>query len=105
MINIKDLTGRYLKKTLGAKSASFRYHNRNKSGGNFGIDVRGVNGLDYELNGDYNVEGNVKWVGFGKIYWTRGNHQPQTLEELEALMWCKIEQIEDQESKTIKKIA
>ena len=67
-MNIKELNGKAIKKALNAKSAAFRYHNRNTRGGNFGINVRGVNGLDCEISGDYNVEGQITHLRFGRLF-------------------------------------
>jgi hypothetical protein len=67
-MNIKDLNGLAIKKALRAQSASYRYHNKNKSGGNFGINIRGLKGADFEISGDYDTEGNVRQLRFGYLY-------------------------------------
>ena len=41
-MNIKMLNGNKIKKLMKAKSSRFRWHNKNKSGGNFGINIYGI---------------------------------------------------------------
>ena len=74
MLTMKELKGTALKKALNAKSVSMRWHNKNKSGGNFGFNIRGVPNTadDFELTGNYNEHGEVFGLRFGKIFW--GNH-------------------------------
>lgn len=67
-MNIKELNGRAIKKALGAERVMFRWHNKNKSGGNFGINILGVNKGDWEISGHYDTEGNILSLRFGKIY-------------------------------------
>jgi hypothetical protein len=67
-MNIKELNGPAIKKALGCKSCLRRYHNKNKSGGNFGINIIDINGQDVELSGDYNTEGDVIHLRFGRLY-------------------------------------
>jgi len=70
---ISELNGRAVKKLIKAKSCSYRYHNKNNFGGNFGFEIRGVDGKDYELNGEYrhSFEGLITTIRFGKVYWPR----------------------------------
>ena len=59
-INMKDLTGPKLKKGLGLNKATKSYHNKNKSGGNFGIDLREVpEGKWFVLSGSHDLNGDV----------------------------------------------
>lgn len=67
-INISELKGNTIKKELGAKRCMFRWHNKNNSGGNFGINIIGINGKNYELSGFYDHHGNVCNLRFGYIY-------------------------------------
>lgn len=71
MLTMKELKGTALKKALNAKSVSMRWHNKNKSGGNFGFNIRGVPNTahDFELTGNYNEHGEVFGLIFGRIYW------------------------------------
>ena len=67
-MNVKELNGRAIKKALGAQRVMFRWHNKNKSGGNFGINILGVNNGDWEISGHYDTNGNILSLRFGKIY-------------------------------------
>lgn len=67
-MNIKELNGQAIKKALNAKSASYRWHNRNTRGGNFGINIRGVSGNDWEISGDYNTQGEIAHLRFGRLF-------------------------------------
>ena len=67
-MNIIQLNGNAIKKSLGIKRAMFRWHNKNKTGGNFGINLFGVNGIDCELTGSYDINGNIISLRFGRIY-------------------------------------
>lgn len=68
MINIKELNGNKLKKSLGIEKAAFRWHNKNKSGGNFGINLYNIFGKNYELTGRYNKDGQIFSLCFGYIH-------------------------------------
>ncbi len=68
-MNIKEVKGTAFKKALGCKSASFRWHNKNKSGGNFGFEIRGFRGHDLEINGYYGCDGSISQVRFGRVFW------------------------------------
>lgn len=59
-VNIKELSGPKLKKALGLNKATKSYHNKNKSGGNFGINLREVpEGKMFVLNGAHDLNGDV----------------------------------------------
>ena len=59
-INMKDLTGPKLKKALGLNTAIKSYHNKNKSGGNFGINLRETpEGKLFVLSGSHDLNGDV----------------------------------------------
>lgn len=69
MILKSELTGSRLKKALGFHRGSYQWHNRNKSGGNFGINLYPtVNGgwqrESYMLSGAYNSDGIVTALSF-----------------------------------------
>ena len=55
-INISQLTGAKLKKSLGLTKASKRYHN--KSSGTFGFVLQ-KNNKQYEINGRHDEKGNI----------------------------------------------
>ena len=56
-----------LKKLTGAISCRKRYHNKNKTGGNFGIDIYMKNGYQ-EIGGTYNTEGEIIEIHWGMDY-------------------------------------
>lgn len=86
-MNIKELNTRKIKKAIGASTMRYRYHNKNKGSSNFAIDIRGINGQNYELSGDYNSDGKLARLGFGYIYWTTsGLRVPENLEGLIDLL-------------------
>ena len=64
-MKIQDIKTIQIKKLIGAKSVRFSWHNKNKTGGNFGINVIGVNGNDYAITGRYNITGTVRNLRFG----------------------------------------
>lgn len=63
-----DLKSKEIKKRFDANSVAFRWHNKNKSGGNFGINIHDVNGQDYQITGEYNTDGILRGLRFGFIY-------------------------------------
>lgn len=83
MLNVKELGGARLRKALKAKIVKMGFHNKNKSGGNFGITIiiphspgepdrvdagAGMtkeNQQCYELWGFHNLEGNIYRLTFG----------------------------------------
>ncbi|MCK5013678.1 MAG: hypothetical protein KAS66_07650 [Candidatus Omnitrophica bacterium] len=67
-INMKDLTGPKLKKGLGLNKATKSYHNKNKSGGNFGIILRETpEGKWFILNGAHDLNGDVYNLSIGSV--------------------------------------
>ena len=63
MINIKELKGNFFKKEFNLFKCRYGYHNKNNSGGNFGLDFylnEKFNELtDFTLDGDYNIKGEI----------------------------------------------
>ena len=59
MINKKELTGNKLKKGLNAFRVGYRWNNKNKGWGNFGININFSEefkrGIDKELTGEYKI--------------------------------------------------
>ena len=83
MINIDELTGSKLKKALKLTKARKRYHNKNKTGGNFGMDLQ-KDGKWYELNGAYDTHGNIYRLAVGEIYDVKARIlNPQNASEME----------------------
>lgn len=66
-MKITELKSIQIKKNLCAASVRFRWHNKNNTGGNFGINVIGVKGKNYEISGRYNCEGTLRCLRFGFI--------------------------------------
>ena len=89
MINIKELKGQEIKKQLNAFSCAFRWHNKNKSGGNFGINIYFTKEFnrdtDKEITGYYNKEGNIYSLNFSPLYSAGGNIPIWALKDLDAL--------------------
>lgn len=71
MINIKELKGTRFKRELNLKWCMFGYHNKNNSGGNFGINFRKEETfnekIDFSLNGNYNNDGNLRGLSIMSI--------------------------------------
>jgi hypothetical protein len=86
----EDLKGNVLKKLLGAEKVHYRWHNKNNSGGNFGINILWLAGRHWEITGDYDLNGNTKYLKFGPIYWGRTPIQPASLEELITIIQKEI---------------
>ena len=68
MLNIKELTGPRLKKALGLRRAVRRYNNKNKSGGNFGINLHTHSQGNFEITGDYDPYGTIRLLSIGQLY-------------------------------------
>ncbi len=82
MILKSELTGRNLKQA-GFYSAAYRWHNKNKSGGNFGINLlTSQNWQDrhFELTGTYNTKGEITSLRLGELYQAGS---PLTLKDLD----------------------
>jgi len=70
-IKIKDLRGSMFKKRLFLNRCRFGYHNKNNSGGNFGLDFyRGKEfnpKTDFSLSGNYNINGEICRLSISSI--------------------------------------
>ena len=88
MITISELKGNRLKKDLGLERAFFRWHNKNKTWGNFGINLITKGDSDnFELTGNYRrPSGEVYSLRFGILYQIVGNIPISTYEELISLL-------------------
>ena len=72
-MKITQINTREIKKSLGLDKAVFRYHNKNKTGGNFGIDLiigswGNPNFKHYELSGEYDLSGQISRLRVGYAY-------------------------------------
>jgi len=68
-VNMNQLTGPKLKKELNLIKATKRYHNKNKSGGNFGIDLRITpKGKWFTISGYHNLDNEVTSARIGKSF-------------------------------------
>jgi len=67
-----------LKRLLGAYRVIQRWHNKNKTGGNFGINIYFskdddiIKGMDKEITGEYNTDGVITSLHFGDLYQCTG---------------------------------
>lgn len=72
VVHIKELSGARIKKSLGAFKVAKRWHNKNKSGGNFGINIyprsTSLNDQAYEITGYHNTKGYVTRLRFSELY-------------------------------------
>ena len=88
-ITIKQLSGNAVKKGLNAHKSHFRWHNKNKSGGNFGINIYFAEEFnretDKEITGYYNKDGYIYNLRFSPLY-TAGQTIPiWALNDLDTL--------------------
>lgn len=100
-MNIKEMKGTSLKKFMKAERSSFRWHNKNKSGGNFGIEIRGIEGKNYEISAEYAWDGNFSNIRFGYIYQAGMRialGKSETLEEL-CIRLMKIIELQKEQDK------
>lgn len=104
MLNIIDLRGTTLKKLLGFDRAMKRYHNKNKSGGNFGFTlIKSKNEKrkkDYwfNLHGIYDTEGNIRSLGFSTFDFRKRhdfNEIPESMEDLALKMKEPMKKFEE----------
>ncbi len=65
-LTMNQVTGSAFKKEVGFKRAIKRYHNKNKSGGNFGFTLIDKNDKWYDLHGFHDTNKKVSNVRFGK---------------------------------------
>ena len=67
-MHINELKSGLLKKRFGCTKCRFRYHNKNKSGGNFAIELHTMNGKSYDLHGYYDFCGTITSLDFGPFF-------------------------------------
>lgn len=71
MINIKEIKGTRFKKELNLNRCRFGYHNKNNSGGNFGLDFYKEEEfnekIDFSLSGAYDKIGNIRRLSLSSI--------------------------------------
>lgn len=79
VVYIDLLTGNNLKKSLGVYKVKKRYHNKNKRGGNFGIDVWVTDApfntpgyKAFQFSGEHNLAGEIYNLRFGEG-WSLGS--------------------------------
>tara|TARA_Y100000310_G_C20272159_1_gene618528 strand:- start:211 stop:648 length:438 start_codon:yes stop_codon:yes gene_type:complete len=109
-VYIKDLRGPNIKKALGAARVFKRYHNRNKSGGNFGINIHFAEyptqkywSTAVELTGDHDLHDAIYSLTFAPIYQmspqffeigdeiiTRRNYKTMTFEDLMDMLNARL---------------
>ena len=64
-MNIKEINGYKLKRQLPAKSIAFVYKTKNLDGGHFKIKIVSLFNNNYELSGEYDKDGMIKYFRFG----------------------------------------
>jgi len=92
----KDINNNALKKVFGFSYARVRYHNKNKSGGNFGtnyvIGEYGKPGYEnyeienYEIHGAYDTHGVLYQLGMGKAYQVGYRIDPNSITSFDDLV-------------------
>ena len=89
-----------LKKLINAKRIAQRWHNKNKSGGNFGLNIyfgdEFVRGRDKEITGNYNSDGEITSLHFGNLYWGNQSVPKECFISLEELAKYLNKQMENQ---------
>ena len=66
-MKISELKGSRIKRDIKAETVRKEYHNKHKDGsGNFGFSIRFNNGNLYRLDGNYNKDGNIYSLDYGK---------------------------------------
>jgi len=89
MIAKKELTGTVIKKELGARRCVQRWHNKNKSGGNFGFNIyfseEFDRATDKEITGEYNRDGDIINLRFGTLWQLGGSVPADAIESKTAL--------------------
>lgn len=81
-MKISDIKSTSIKKRFDAESVHFRWHNKNKNGGNFRINLIGIAGKDWEISGQYNQDGIITHLRFGFIYQAGIAMSVNSLEEM-----------------------
>lgn len=81
-MNIKEFKTLELKNFLNASSCRMRWHNKNKNGGNFGLNMIGVKGKDWELWCDYDKTGDCHFMRVGPIFYSHYDIVANDFEEL-----------------------
>ena len=89
MITKKELKGVTIKKAIKAHRVAMRWHNKNKSGGNFGFNIyfgpEFNRGTDTELTGYYNKDGFITRLNYGFLYQAGHTIPKEFLSSLDAL--------------------
>lgn len=103
-MNIKDLKGKRLKKLLNFNRAIKRYHNKNKSGGNFGFTLVKITPSKRKeevwltLDGVYDTEGRIRILSFSTFDYRQKQvfeEIPQTIEDLALKMKEPLKRFEE----------
>ncbi len=100
MILKSQITGPKLKKDLNLKKGHYRWHNKNKRGGNFGINLTRNPDEEghkfFELVGYYRTDGSIRYLQFGKLFNPGskiGNVDNLTYDQLLSLIKNRIKTI------------
>lgn len=96
MLKFDEIKGNNIKKVLNAQQVAQQYHNRNKSGGNFGINIAMQNGDRFSMNGIYDTQKVIRRLsvaegwGIGEKVIREDNYQTFTFEDLSRVLKEKI---------------
>lgn len=95
-ITKQDLNTSVIKKELGLFRCCQRYHNKNKQGGNFALDLRFnkefVRGQEMEISGDYAINGQIINLRLSEAFSCGQKIPKEHLKSFEALLsYLKVE--------------
>lgn len=102
-MNMRELNGSILKKRLGAKKSSFLWHNKNKSGGNFGLSIMDFMGHSWAVSGYYDTKGDITDLQFGRLYSRPYMCNFETFESFVKHLYEWVRYLNKEESKNGKK--
>jgi hypothetical protein len=94
-VNIKDIKPTEIRHQMGAESVGYQWHNKNKSGGNFGYNINYEGGDKYYMiKGRYDTTGKIRSASISRGF-TAGKSVPQDkLTDLTRLLNYLKEQIQ-----------
>jgi len=92
-IKIGELRGQQIKKATGIDTSVKRYHNKNKSGGNFGFSLRKGDRW-FDLSGYYDLTGHVKGLRFANFGAAGVPLNPKSFDELMSALKRGFEVLE-----------
>jgi hypothetical protein len=64
-MNIEEIEELVNRKNFNLKTIKFMWNNKNKSGGNFSVNIKSTSERDYQIFGRYDSEGTIINLRFG----------------------------------------